>query len=418
MDTMRQRDLTVETHLSANDLLNFIIQHDILDEADGLKKLSEMKKREELLKKHKYKIWHSEKNGWYTYLPKDGGGRRLVQKNTREKIEDAIVQHYADLEENPTVCALFLEWIEKKREREEITEQTAERYRREFDRFFKPIRDRKIRDISEYDVEEFALNSIHDLALSAKAFGSLRTILYGVFRLAKRKGLISYSITQTMKDLDISRKSFTPPARDPSKEVMTEWELTALKKYLSREGADIVDLGLCLNMAMGLRIGELSALMKEDVNLKRGVVSVHRTEVSRCVKGTSGKRVYEVKDRPKTEAGIREVFIPDSHRDILIRIMEMSPDGEALFMRNGERVHTYVFRNRLYHACKKAGIDQKPTHAMRRTYASILIDNRVSDAIVTSQMGHTQIATTLGYYYRDRSTEDEKRRAINAVKGL
>lgn len=54
----------------------------------------EMDKRDKILEQHKYPIWKGSNPRWYTYLPDDTkkNGRKQIAKNTKEKVEDAIVE--------------------------------------------------------------------------------------------------------------------------------------------------------------------------------------------------------------------------------------------------------------------------------------------------------------------------------------
>ena len=82
----------------------------------------EMKKREELLKKHRYKIWFSEKEqSWYTDLPDASkkSGRKNIKRKDRNDLEKSIIDHYI-LQENIvkkevlTVEKLFYKFLKHK----------------------------------------------------------------------------------------------------------------------------------------------------------------------------------------------------------------------------------------------------------------------------------------------------------------
>ena len=87
--------------------------------------------------------------------------------------------------------------------------------------------------------------------------------------------------------------------------------------------------------------------------------------------------VYEVRDFPKTETSISDVIIPDKNLWIVKRILLLSPHDGYLFENNGERIRSYVFRNRLKTICKNCNITPKSPHKIRKTYGTILIDNNV-----------------------------------------
>ncbi|MBR4083696.1 MAG: site-specific integrase, partial [Lachnospiraceae bacterium] len=190
-------------------------------------------------------------------------------------------------------------------------------------------------------------------------------------------------------------------------------ELPRVIEYLE-ENLDMVNLGLLLIFKTGLRVGELAGL--KNVDVKNGVIHVNRTEISH--KGSDGAMVYEVRDFPKTDAGIREVILPDNYEWILRKIRVLNPFGEYLFEKDGERIRTYVFRNRLYTVCKKAEAKRKSPHKARKTYGSILIDSGVPESTVINQMGHTDIKTTKQHYYKNRRSVVQIKDEINKVEGL
>ena len=42
-----------------------------------------------------------------------------------------------------------------------------------------------------------------------------------------------------------------------------------------------------------------------------------------------------------------------------------------------------------------------------------MLDAGIPESIITNQMGHTDIATTRGFYYKDRHSDDEKLEAVS-----
>jgi integrase len=74
---------------------------------------------------------------------------------------------------------------------------------------------------------------------------------------------------------------------------------------------------------------------------------------------------------------------------------------------------TDTFSDKLERICKYVKIPIKRLHKIRKAYASMLLDAGVPESIVTNQMGHSDITTTLGYYYKDRHTDAEKVEAVS-----
>lgn len=396
-----------------NEMLNYAIENGMID-YDTIQKNIEMNKRKKYLEEHQFKIWKGKDGKYYTYLPNEEKGRILKKRNTRKEIENIIVEYYTQLEENPTVKAVYQEWVEDKLRFEEIGRATYDRYNADFNRYFGSIRNRKVRNVEEYELEDFVKTAIRDYKMTSKCFSNFRTLIYGIFKRAKKKGLISYSITETMKDMEISQKSFRKIIRNPIDQIYTSKEKPLMETYLE-EHIDIINLGLLLMFKTGLRVGELSSIKRCEV--KNYTVPINRTETR--YKDADGNTRYEVKDFPKTEAGIRCAIVPTKYEWIIDKILELNPDDEYLFSKKGKRIKTYSFRRRLRYICEsKICISPKSPHKVRKTYATILIDGKVRQSTLLEAMGHTDIEVAQNHYYYNRTGVEEKRIELGNVAEL
>ncbi len=62
-------------------------------------------------------------------------------------------------------------------------------------------------------------------------------------------------------------------------------------------------------------------------------IKIQRTEIR--YKNDTGSYVYEIKESPKTEAGIRDVIIPLQCIWLMKKIRAMNPFGEYIFEKDG-----------------------------------------------------------------------------------
>lgn len=394
------------------EMLKYAIENGIIDTALLQEKI-EMQKREEMLNKHPYKIYEGKDGKWYTYLPSETG-RKKIKANTKDKIEDKIIQYLREQEFNPTIRDVFLEWINQKLRLGEISKSTYDRYIIDFNKYFDGIAKRRIQGIDECEIEEYIRNCIHEFAMTPKSFSNFRTLIYGTFKYAKRKKYVSFSITSTIKDMEISPKSFKHVIRYASDQVYMPQEKDEMEEYLSKN-MDIINLGLLFMFKTGVRVGELATLKRADVD--NYTVAINSTETR--YKDDKKKVHYDVKDFPKSEAGVRFAILPQKYGWILDEILKLNPDGKYLFEKNGNRVKTYSFRRRLRYICEnKLHIAAKSPHKIRKTYGSILLDGRVKESTILDTMGHTDIACTKGHYYFDRTTIEDKRNELDLVEGL
>ena len=390
------------------EILQYMVDNGIIDLQDCREKI-EMAKREEYLGKHPYKIWKGKDGLWNTYLPDEEKKRIPRRRKTKKEIEDVVIAYWKSQEENPTVKAVYEEWVQGKLNRNEIQKATKDRYDRQFKECFKAIKNRRIKNISDAELEDFILDTIAKEQLTRKAYSNFRTLIYGIFRRAKKRKFISYSITEFVSDIDISRKMFRKVIKEEEDLVFTETDTDKVLTYFANIEMDIIDMGLLLLFKTGLRPGELAGLKSCDVG--EGVLDVCRTEIRYL--DDNGKTVFEVGDFPKTEAGIRHVIIPENARWLIKAIKRKNPFGEFLFEVNGERLLIYQFSQRLQTICKKLGIKKKSPNKIRKTYGTILLDNAVDESVIISQMGHTSILTTKKYYYRDRKNMERKEKIIS-----
>lgn len=60
-------------------------------------------------------------------------------------------------------------------------------------------------------------------------------------------------------------------------------------------------------------------------------------------------------------------------------------------------------------------ITQKSPHKVRKTYASILLDNQIPDKNIIELMGHTDITCTKEFYSRDRRSNEKKAELLDAI---
>ncbi|MBQ4559302.1 MAG: site-specific integrase [Lachnospiraceae bacterium] len=348
------------------------------------------------------------KTQYCTYLPNEKKGKRTYKRRqTRKELEDLLVAFYKEQEEKIYLSTVYYEWIENKLNYGDIKQETYDRYNDNFERFFvnykHPITQKQFKYITEDDIEDYIKSVIRDLELTHKAYEGCRTLIRGIFRLAKKKKYTDISITHFFGDLELSRNIFKRKIVDNEKEIFNEDEIIQVTKYLS-DHDDIYNLGVLLVFYTGLRVGELSALKSSDI--KGQVIQIKRTEVK--YRDENQKWKVEVRDDTKTEAGNRALIIPTHAKTILDKIIALNPNGEYFFENGGKRIRGNTFNKRLAIVCDKLNISRRSIHKIRKTYATTLIDNNVSESFIKEQMGHSDISTTRKLYYLSNKSKQTK----------
>ena len=145
-----------------------------------------------------------------------------------------------------------------------------------------------------------------------------------------------------------------------------------------------------LDLATGLRRGELLGLKWEDVDLTHGVIHVRR-------------QVYridgEVKEVPlKTKNAYRNISIPKDAVEML-QEMEKHRISEYVFPSpSGGPISPDSVLNMLHRVLKRAGLPAVRFHDLRHTFATLALQNGVDIKTVSGMLGHFSAGFTLDTY--------------------
>lgn len=149
---------------------------------------------------------------------------------------------------------------------------------------------------------------------------------------------------------------------------------------------------LATGLFAGLRVCELLGLTWEDVDLKEKVLRV-RFQTDR-----KGRR------QPlKTDAARREVILIEQLGSELRRrrlASRFSQDDDLVFPTSAGRTvgHRNLTGRGLQKACVRAGLLAVTFHALRHTFASLLIGQGHDPVFISRQLGHANPAITLRMY--------------------
>lgn len=175
------------------------------------------------------------------------------------------------------------------------------------------------------------------------------------------------------------------------------------QKFLEAAQGDRFYALYALAIACGLRLGELLGLKWEDIDFGAGTLQVRRQ--LQWVKG--GPQFME----PKTKQSRRTIFLPPlavtalkehrkKQREERLRLADVWQDNGLVFCTeigtpiNPPNLHRRSFRPIL----ERAGVTRVRFHDLRHTCATLLLMEGTNPRVVQEQLGHSNIATTLGLY--------------------
>lgn len=374
--------------LSANTAYD-IIYTDNVQEA-----IMNAQKEKLLSKMHPYKITEpkSENGRWRTYYKGADGKRKDIRAQTKDALLEKLIPIYFQEShlDKLIFSDLFLEWLEYKKK---ITgsPNTIKRHKQHYKRYFEQseLHNMPVRRIDTLFLESECNRLVKEYRMSRKEWNNVKTILKGCFDYAIRK---KYITANPMDDVKIHVKYRQVVKKTGKTETFNSEELENLNKYLDAMYAETEDtafLAVKIDFLLGLRVGELVALKWEDCKEQSHIhvvrEEVRNQEANRC----------EVVEHTKTNCDRYVPLVPKA-----ISILEKIPkQGIYIFMRNGERITARQIAYVLEKYAQQQGTTTKSTHKMRKTYASNLNANGVPLDCIRELLGHSSLATTLGYIY-------------------
>ena len=254
---------------------------------------------------------------------------------------------------------------------------------------------RKIVDIEKREIVKLQ----QELAKKQKA-SSVNTIivqLKNILNDAVSDGIIPKSPAMGVKLLKVEER-----ASDTYHRALTEEEQKIFMQEVVREWHyELIALLLCT----GMRIGEASALMWQDIDYKNNVIHITKT-ISRTDKGK-----YIV-GTPKSRTSIRDIPLNEAIKEILKKQKEKQNRMHGNLISMSQNIFENLYGGMVYNASVNKAITQTlkrleekgvyiehfSAHALRDTFATRYIEQGGSPQVLKTILGHNSLAMTMDLY--------------------
>lgn len=157
-------------------------------------------------------------------------------------------------------------------------------------------------------------------------------------------------------------------------------------------------------MEAGIRVGEIVNLTIPQANLVSGEIRIEAREKTR----------WEEAWQPKTKSGNRRIPIHEGLADLLAEDVGKRNRGYIFESQKGghyEKSSIIRFVNRYAKLAPSIG-HTIGAHALRRTYASQLLNQGASIGDISKLLGHSSIRTTMIYLFKIDAVDYDKIREI------
>lgn len=149
-----------------------------------------------------------------------------------------------------------------------------------------------------------------------------------------------------------------------------------------------------------MRVGELIALEWSDIDFKKGIIHIERTDYRGKIQ------------TPKTDKSKRD--IPISKEMYYILQQNFSVGSKKCFRNTvGEAIAYRSMLTSWHRFCENLGLPPWGLHVLRHTYATNALTAGVNIKVLSELLGHKSITITLNIYCDVR--EDEKQKAAERL---
>lgn len=373
--------------------------------------------------KHKHAVAQINSNNkkldgyWSTHIYVNGK-RKAVLKATEDKLYEFLFEFYQEQDDKKkTFDEAFDRFIESKRDRGR-SELTLKEYRRYHNLIPQSINKKDIALITEDELRKWFVNDFLARKPKKEAMKKMLQQLKAVFTFGIRNG---YCFTNPAINIlaEDYYKFCDLTTRSNEQRSFSDEEIEKLRTYCYNDRKNPHAAMMLVAMETGMRLGELAALKKTDVD--SDYIWVHRQQVVVFDdERYRNRRIIDLeytKNEKANPKGGRLIPITDNCRTALKIADEIPGESEYVFHHpNGKPIVKDSYDYYLRRRCKSLGIPISHNHAFRVAFNARLIEAGVDCNERCLVLGHSMQTNERHYSFSDKRKVDDVKNKLNKLK--
>ncbi len=267
-----------------------------------------------------------------------------------------------------------------------------------------------LKDINHKIIQEFLLklskqgNKSKNGGLSEKTIKDIAIIVKGSIKKAINDNLVDYI-----------ELSFNYPKTHKEEKIyiLTKSEQNKITNY-SIENLNNKNIGILISLYSGLRIGEVCALKWENIDFKKGILTINKTIQRVYIKDKDKNISKVIITEPKTKNANRDIPINNCFLNVLKNLK--GKDNEYIISGNEKYIEPRTYRKYFEKVLKVNKLKHIKFHSLRHTFATNCISAGVDYKTVSELLGHANINITLNLYVHPRMSK--KKKCIDLISKL
>lgn len=299
----------------------------------------------------------------------------------------------------------YKEWLDEWLElyiKASAKERTYRKYRQQTEKYILPaLGEYDVNDLTAIELQKFSM-SLTRSGLAPNSVNFVCAVLKSSLRRGASLGLI---------DRQYSGSIVRPKVRSGKVTCFSMEEQRKIERYILSKREPYL-LGILLCLYSGLRIGELLALTWEDIDFRKGTLSVSKS----CHDSWVQNRYVKVMDTTKTPSSERTIPLP---RQIIVYLKQARKQTGARFVVAGKSEYgaeIRVYQRTFERILQRLNIEHRGFHALRHTFATRALEVGMDVKTLSEILGHRNPTITLQRYAH--SLMDHKAEMMNKVGRL